>query len=126
MPDLFIWYATEDEEFAVRLRSALEERGRDVWFDRAEELGEGIEPADRWRLSATEAAVFPDRILTGVAFGSDGHTVISNGPLSFGGPLTYRQTFGCDVCGQIDFLVSLARRRVSRTLTALERRQYLH
>jgi len=32
----------------------------------------------------------------------------------------------CDVCGSTAQLLALARTRVTRALTALERRQYLH
>ncbi len=55
MPDVFISYAHEDEPFVERLRAALKQRDREVWLDRGTQLGDGIEPADDWRLSATEA-----------------------------------------------------------------------
>jgi TIR domain len=48
--DVFISYAHDNEGFVERLRAALNARERDVWIDT-----EGIEPADRWRLSALEA-----------------------------------------------------------------------
>ena len=50
MSDVFISYAHDDERLVERLRAALSARERDVWIDT-----EGIEPADRWRLSALEA-----------------------------------------------------------------------
>ena len=50
MSDVFISYAHEDEEFVDRLRGALSARRREVWVDT-----EGIEPADRWKLSSHEA-----------------------------------------------------------------------
>jgi WD40 repeat protein len=57
MADLFISYAHEDVELVERLRAGLESRGREVWSDR------DIEPADRWRASATEAIERSDSVL---------------------------------------------------------------
>jgi WD40 repeat protein len=54
MPDVFISYAREDERFVARLREALTAHDRDVWMDRSEEVGEGIEPGDKWRASIEE------------------------------------------------------------------------
>src|SRR6266566_2189675 len=42
--DVFISYSHQDREFALRLRTALQERGKDVWLDES-----GIHPAERWK-----------------------------------------------------------------------------
>ena len=44
MTDVFISYSRRDEEFVQRLRSALETRGKNVWFDQ-----DDIGPAVEWR-----------------------------------------------------------------------------
>ena len=54
MPDFFISYAREDDEFVDRLRTALTAREREVWVDRSSQLGAGIEPGDNWRTSTEE------------------------------------------------------------------------
>jgi len=36
------------------------------------------------------------------------------------------RVYACDTCGPIDDLLALARTRVTRSLTATERQQYLH
>ena len=54
MPDFFISYAREDEQFVDRLRAALTAREREVWVDRSAQLGAGIEPGDNWRTSTEE------------------------------------------------------------------------
>jgi WD40 repeat protein len=54
VPDFFISYAREDEPFVQRLRDALTTRQREVWLDRALELGDGIEPGDNWRTSTED------------------------------------------------------------------------
>ena len=41
--DVFISYSHLDRDFALELRSALQERGKDVWLDES-----GIHPAERW------------------------------------------------------------------------------
>ena len=57
MADVFISYAHEDGEFVERLRAALEAHEREVWSDR------DIEPADRWRTSASEAIDRSDAVI---------------------------------------------------------------
>jgi WD40 repeat protein len=42
--DAFISYSHQDRPFAQRLRTALQEQGRDVWLDES-----GIHPAERWK-----------------------------------------------------------------------------
>src|SRR6266567_4051093 len=42
--DAFISYSHQDREFALRLRTALQERGKDAWLDES-----GIHPAERWK-----------------------------------------------------------------------------
>jgi WD40 repeat protein len=54
LPDFFISYAREDEQFVDRLRAALTARDREVWVDRSPQLGAGIEPGDNWRTSTEE------------------------------------------------------------------------
>jgi WD40 repeat protein len=54
LPDFFISYAREDEQFVDRLRAALTAREREVWVDRSSQLGGGIEPGDNWRTSTEE------------------------------------------------------------------------
>jgi hypothetical protein len=49
--DAFISYSHQDREFALRLRTALQERGKDVWLDES-----GIHPAERWK-SALQRAI---------------------------------------------------------------------
>ncbi len=49
--DVFISYSHQDREFALRLRTALQERGKDVWLDES-----GIHPAERWK-SALQRAI---------------------------------------------------------------------
>ncbi len=39
----FISYSHQDREFVLKLRTALQERGKDVWLDES-----GIHPAERW------------------------------------------------------------------------------
>jgi hypothetical protein len=41
--DAFVSYSHRDREFALKLRTALHERGKDVWLDES-----GIYPAERW------------------------------------------------------------------------------
>jgi len=60
LPDFFISYAREDGQFVDRLRAALTARQREVWVDRASELGEGIEPGDNWRTSTEEGIARSD------------------------------------------------------------------
>ena len=50
MSDVFVSYAREDELEMERIRAPLSAAGHEVWIDR-----EGIEPADRWRMSVEEA-----------------------------------------------------------------------
>jgi WD40 repeat protein len=54
LPDFFISYAREDEQFVDHLRTALIAREREVWVDRSPQLGAGIEPGDNWRTSTEE------------------------------------------------------------------------
>lgn len=56
--DVFISYASEDEEFVDRLRGALGRRKREVWV-----YTEGILPADDWRPAAHEAIERSDALL---------------------------------------------------------------
>src|SRR5208282_5542016 len=42
--DAFISYAHQDRQFALKLRTVLQERGKDVWLDES-----GIHPAERWK-----------------------------------------------------------------------------
>jgi TIR domain len=42
--DVFISYSQQDRDFVLELRSALQERGKDVWLDES-----GIHPAERWK-----------------------------------------------------------------------------
>jgi WD40 repeat protein len=53
--DVFISYARVDGAFVVRLRAALAAHDREVWVDRAWELGAGVEPSSDWKLSVNEA-----------------------------------------------------------------------
>ena len=61
-----------------------------------------------------------------VAFASDGQSVVLTPDPRFASGPSYRQTFACEVCGDIDALLRRARERVSRQLTAAESSQYLH
>lgn len=56
--DVFISYASEDEEFVDRLRGALGRRGREAWV-----YTEGVLPADEWRPAAHEAIERSDALL---------------------------------------------------------------
>jgi hypothetical protein len=58
LSDVFISYASEDEEFVDRLRGALGRRGREVWV-----YTEGILPADEWKIAAHEAIERSDALL---------------------------------------------------------------
>ncbi len=49
--DAFISYSHQDREFALRLRTALQGHGKDVWLDES-----GIWPAERWK-SALQRAI---------------------------------------------------------------------
>jgi WD40 repeat protein len=42
--DAFISYSHQDRPFALRLRTALQDHGKDVWLDES-----GIHPAERWK-----------------------------------------------------------------------------
>jgi TIR domain-containing protein len=69
LPDVFISYAHEDEGFVTRLRASLIARDLDVWVDTA-----GIEPSDRWKLSAHEAIERSDAcvfVMSRESLGSD-------------------------------------------------------
>jgi hypothetical protein len=53
--DVFISYARVDGAFIARLRAALAAHDREVWVDRAWQLGARVEPASGWKLSVNEA-----------------------------------------------------------------------
>jgi WD40 repeat protein len=79
-----------------------------------------------WDVASREALlVVPDEPAT-VAFASDDRSIVSSGPTTFTRKGSYRQTFSCEVCGEIDSLLALSRPRVSRRLTTVERSLYLH
>jgi WD40 repeat protein len=61
-----------------------------------------------------------------VAFANDGQSVVSTPDPRFVEEPIYRQTFECEICGGIDTLLTLARERATRQLTADERVQYVH
>jgi hypothetical protein len=56
--DAFISYSHQDREFALRLRTALQERGKDVWLDES-----GIHPAERWKSALQRAIEGPDTFI---------------------------------------------------------------
>jgi WD40 repeat protein len=58
-----------------------------------------------------------DGFLFGVAFSPDGTHIVASDDQS--------RIFECDVCGSLQELISLARERVTRSLTPAERRTYL-
>lgn len=58
MSDVFISYASEDEEFVDRLRGALGRRGREVWV-----YTDGILPSDEWEIAAHEAIERSDALV---------------------------------------------------------------
>jgi hypothetical protein len=48
--DAFISYSHQDRPFALRLRTALREHGKEVWLDES-----GIHPAERWKQALKRA-----------------------------------------------------------------------
>jgi len=53
MPDhVFISYSREDEEFVLKLKDELEERGFPIWLDTG-----GIRAGEAWRASIVEVHV---------------------------------------------------------------------
>src|SRR4030088_3733968 len=48
--DAFISYSHQDRDFALQLRTSLQQRGKDIWLDES-----GIRPAERWELALRRA-----------------------------------------------------------------------
>src|ERR1700688_151257 len=56
--DAFISYSHQDRELALKLRTALEARGKDAWLDES-----GIRPAERWELALRRAIEASDAFI---------------------------------------------------------------
>ena len=60
--DAFISYSHQDRAFALELRSALRERGKDVWLDES-----GIHPAERWKPALQRAIEDSDSFIFAIS-----------------------------------------------------------
>ena len=86
----------------------------------------GNEGSRVWDVASRESLLVLPAVPGTVSFAGDGQTVVSAPDDRFTDESSYRQTFECEVCGGIDSLLTVARQRVTRELTAAESAQYLH
>jgi len=60
--DVFISYSHQDRDFALELRSVLQECGKDVWLDES-----GIHPAERWEPALQHAIESSDSFIFAIS-----------------------------------------------------------
>ena len=124
-PDVFISYSRAEEEFVRRLAAALEARGKDVWVD-----WEDIRKSADWR-AKIEAGIDSARTIVAVLSSSFAESEVCDEEIEHavrniltGGGDNDARVYPCEICGSTEQLLTLAGRRVNRSLTEEERQRY--